>query len=152
MLEKYLNISLVKSDLKASNKEEVLRELSDFISKNHGGIAPEIIESALVEREHMDSTGIEHGVAIPHAKIEGLKELVIAVASSKKGINFNSHDNKPTHIFFVLLAPSGAISDHMKVLARLAKILLSTETVKKLYDAKTPDDLYNALISADKKI
>lgn len=152
MLENYLDKILIKPELTSTSKEEVLKELAHLITWKYKNLPPEVIESALKEREKMDSTGIEEGIAIPHAKLDGIDKLTIAVGCSKKGINFNAHDNKPTHLFFAFLAPTNATGEHMKVLARLAKLLTTHGLKEKLLEAKNIDTIYRELIAADKKL
>jgi PTS system nitrogen regulatory IIA component len=87
-------------DLHSANKKGVLEELSNVLVQ--GGKLPdqdEVVE-VLLEREKLGSTGIGDGVAIPHGKMKGIKELIASFGRSIKGINFESVDNKPTHLFF----------------------------------------------------
>jgi mannitol/fructose-specific phosphotransferase system IIA component (Ntr-type) len=124
-----------------------------MVSVSMGGRpAAEELYKALSEREYIDSTALENGVAIPHAKMEGLERPVIAIARSRKGCDFDSHDKMPTHLFFILLAPSGAFSEHIKLLARLAKVLSVKGLKEKLLEAPTLENIYMCLAEAEKKL
>lgn len=151
MLEKYLNSQLVFPSVEASSKDGLLKELAEKIAGSHSEIDEGALLCALADREKLDSTAIESEIAIPHAKIDKLKEVVIAVARSKDGVNFDSHDGAPTRLFFVLLAPRGASGEHIKVLARLAKVISTKGTKEKLLEAETSKEIYDRLIEVDKK-
>ncbi|MBI2092413.1 MAG: PTS sugar transporter subunit IIA [Deltaproteobacteria bacterium] len=152
MLEKYLNSSAILPRLKATLKEEVLAEIANSISANFKELSAAEITKALKDREQIDSTAIEGGVAIPHAKLEGLTKVIVSVARSASGIDFSSHDKKPTSLFFVILAPFNGAAEHIKLLARLAKILTVGDIKVKLLEAKNTEEIYNLLIDADKKL
>ncbi|PIR17946.1 MAG: PTS fructose transporter subunit IIA [Deltaproteobacteria bacterium CG11_big_fil_rev_8_21_14_0_20_49_13] len=151
MLENYLDISLIEPALKAATKEGILEEISSLVHKRYPSISKETIDTALLEREHIDSTGIEKGIAIPHAKIEGMERLAISISIARDGIDFNSHDKALTFLFFTLLAPKNEVVDHIKVLARLAKLLRDESLRKKLTGARTAEEIYNTMIEADKR-
>jgi PTS system nitrogen regulatory IIA component len=112
-------------DIKATKKEDTIKELVDAlinagdIDKRH---RPKLIE-ALMARELLGSTAIGQGVAIPHAKTEGVEKLVAAFGISKKGVNFDSLDGEPAHIFFLLVAPQDSAGPHLKALARISRLL-----------------------------
>ncbi len=121
----FLNDKAVSADIKREDKKGVIEELTDLLissgelkSKARGDIL-----KVLLNREALGSTGIGQGVAIPHGKSEHVKELVAAIGISKKGINFDSLDGEPAHIFFLLLAPMESSGPHLKALARISKIL-----------------------------
>lgn len=152
MLNEFLKPSLIKPDLVASNKEDAISELAYLIINNIKRLDHDALTDALNEREHIDSTGIESGIAIPHAKIEGVDKLVFAIARSEKGINFDSHDKSLTHLFFVLLAPKGHSTEHIKVLARLAKILTISGIKEKFMNARDAMEIYDIVVSADSKL
>jgi len=150
MLEKYLNIALINEDLKAADKRSLIAELAALIAKACPDLNADKIGKALEERENIDSTGVEEGVAIPHAKVDCVSELTVAVGVAKRGIDFGSHDGIPTRLFFVLLAPPNAAGEHMKVLARMAKVLSMPNVKEKLLESKSPGDIYSALVEAEK--
>ena len=109
------------------------------------------ITASLLEREKLDSTGIENGIAIPHAKVEEINIPIIAIGRSLKGVDFGAHDKMPTKLFFVILAPAHASSEHIKVLARLAKLLQHKGLKEKLLEAFDKEGIYNAMMEVDRK-
>lgn len=150
MLERYIKISLIIPDLLSDSREGVLKEFASKVSSEFKTLGEDAILSALLEREDIGSTGIENGIAIPHAKLNGINDTIIAIGRSKKGINFASLDGKPTHLFFVLLAPLMSAGEHMKALARLAKVLASAGLKEKLLGAGNAPEIYDMLIKVDK--
>lgn len=152
MLERYLNTALIRPDLSATSRDDVIREVAAVIGGGCSGLSVDKIANSLKEREDIDSTGIEEGIAIPHAKVDGLAELTVAICRSKAGVDFGAHDNRPTRLFFVLLAPIGAAGEHMKVLARMAKVLSVPGLKEKLLEAKDAEEMYRAVIKAEKEL
>lgn len=152
MFENHLNTTLIFPNLISSDKNGVLAELAKGISSSIASLSMDEIEKALLEREKIDSTAVEEGVAVPHAKISGIDKPILAVGKSLNGINFNSLDQRPTRLFFVLLAPLHSVGDHMKLLARLAKILSMGDIKEKLFKARSSQDIYDVLIESERKI
>ena len=135
-------------ELKAKSKRDVLAELSGVICREDGTINHEYIVNTLLEREKLGSTGIGDGIAIPHGKLADLDELIVAFGRSREGVEFDSMDGKPANLFFLLLAPENTTGLHLKVLAKISKMLKDNAFRKKLIEAKSKDELY--LIIADK--
>jgi len=115
----------ITADLKAASKTEAIKELLDLLIKA-GDVKSrdrEGVFKALLERESLGSTGIGQDVGIPHGKTDLVKKLTAAFGISKKGVDFQSLDGEPTHIFFLLLAPKESAGPHLKALARISKLL-----------------------------
>lgn len=142
---------MIWANLTANNKYEVIKELAQNISRNMPALKADDIAQVLINRENLGSTGLEDGIAIPHAKINGLNRIIVACAKSDKGVEFQAHDQKPTRLFFVLLAPESATATHLKILARLSRLLKEVSFRKKLLSAKQSNDIYNIIIDEDKK-
>lgn len=142
---------MVWSDLHASSKPDVIKELAANIAGSLPDLKAEEIASVLINRENLGSTGIEDGVAIPHAKISRLSKVLVAFGRSGKGIEFQAHDQKPTHLFFVLLAPENSTATHLKILARLSRLLKETAFRERLMRAPGNKDIYEVIIDEDKK-
>ncbi len=137
-------------DLKASSKEEALREFARFFV-NHGKYNnEEIIFKTLYEREKLGSTGIGGGVAIPHGKLPDINEILGIFARSKKGIDFNSLDGKPVHLFFILLAPESSPGKHLRVIAKISKMLKDQKFKESLLKA-SDGELFKILKEEDEK-
>ncbi len=117
--------------LKASSKKQVIQELSERAADLTGLSQRQIFEK-LLQRERLGSTGVGQGVAIPHGKLAELDRIYGMFAVLEKPVNFDAMDDKPVDIVFLLLAPEGAGADHLKALARIARVLRSPDTLAKL--------------------
>jgi fructose-specific phosphotransferase system IIA component len=121
----FLSKKAIVIDIKSAKKEDVMRELVDAlvnageIEKRHRN---KLIE-ALMNREALGSTAIGQGIAIPHAKSDSVSKLVASFGLSKKGVDFDSLDGEPAHIFFLLVAPQDSAGPHLKALARISRLL-----------------------------
>ncbi len=137
----FLDAGAIATDLKATDKEGVMRELVDLLAES-GTVNPkdkEKIMGILLERESLGSTGVGQGIGIPHGKTGNVKKLVAALGISKKGLNFDSLDGEPVYIVFLLLAPDDSAGPHLKALARISRLLKDKyfrDTLKLAVDAK----------------
>lgn len=119
----FLNKKAISVNLKSTDKDGVIKELVDLLVKAGEVKNKEELVKALLARESLGSTGIGQGIGIPHAKSQNVKELVAAFGLSQKGLNFESLDGEPVHIFFLLLAPEESAGPHLKALARISRML-----------------------------
>lgn len=119
----FLSEKAISADLQATDKEGVVRELIDLISKSAGIKNKDEIAKVLMSREELGSTGIGLGIGIPHGKSDAVKDLVAAFGISRKGIDFDALDGEPVHIFFCLVAPEDSAGPHLKALARISRLL-----------------------------
>jgi PTS system nitrogen regulatory IIA component len=136
-------------DLKAKSKRAVLAELSEIFTHYHSGIQSEAMVEVLLDREKLGSTGIGDGIAIPHGKLKGLDNLVIAFGRSREGIDFDAIDGKPVHIFFLLMAPESSTGQHLKALAKISRMLKDQEFRSSLMSAKNTEELYQKIADKD---
>ena len=127
--------------LQAVSKKEALREMSAAIAKQIQELNEDAAFTALQEREALGSTGIGDGIAIPHAKIDSLREMIVFFARSKKGVQFDAHDSHPVHLFFVMLAPYGMGTTYLANLARLSRFLKSETIRSRLLQAGGQEEL-----------
>ncbi len=145
-----IDIDLINANLKARNKREVLGELADMVAKKEGMNIGTLVP-VLEEREKLGSTGIGDGIAIPHGKLRGLKKLVASFGRSVKGVDFESIDGKPAHLFFLLMAPENTAGMHLKALARISRLLKDTKFRGRLMESKTTQEVYRVLQEEDEK-
>ena len=138
-------------ELKAKDKKGVLEELAGVISRHESSIDKGALVKVLVERERLGSTGIGDGVAIPHGKMNGVSRPIISFGRSKQGLDFDSMDGQPTHLFFLLIAPEDSSSVHLQVLAKIAKILKNRDFRKKLMEPGTKEELYQTIVQTDEE-
>jgi len=148
-LSEIIDKNCIIPELKARDKKGVLEELAAVISNNEPSIDRETLVKVLIEREHLGSTGIGDGVAIPHGKLNGVEHPVTSFGKSKDGLDFESMDGHPAYLFFLLVAPENASGVHLQVLAKIAKMLKSSAFRKKLMEASTATELYQMIIQAD---
>lgn len=146
-----LDESCVIEELKAKDKEGVLREMVSMLAK--GGKLRDEAQAleVLFEREKLGSTGIGDGIAIPHGKLPDLDSVVCAFGRSRKGIDFEAVDGKPVHLFFLLLAPENSASEHLKALARLSRLLKDPLFRKRLLEAEDREALYRIIVEEDER-
>lgn len=131
----------VVPDLRADTKEGVLRELSGAIAGAMPSLSAESVAAILMERERLGSTGIGGGAAIPHGKAPGIDRMVAAFGRSRAGVQFQSLDGKPAHLFFAIIAPEQSAGMHLKALARISRLLKDDRFRRSLLEAGDADDL-----------
>ena len=130
--------------LKVNGKKQALQELAARAAQISGQNERTIYET-LLQREKLGSTGVGNGIAIPHGKLPKLEKLVGLFARLERGIDFESLDGQPVDLVFLLLAPEGAGADHLKALARVARLLREAEVVTRLRETRDADALYAIL-------
>ena len=145
----FLDSRAIVVDLKATNKKEVLEELIEVLVSVYHELNREQMVHALLEREKLGSTGIGDGVAIPHGKLAGLKQLISCFGKSDKGVEFQSMDKKPAHLFFLLFAPENSAGIHLKALARISRLLKRPSFRKELLKAQSEQEIYETLTRED---
>jgi len=130
--------------VKVASKKQMLQELSAEAGKLIGADERAIFE-ILLQRERLGSTGIGHGVAIPHGKLPKIERIFGLFARLEKPIDFEALDGEPVDLVFLLLAPETAGADHLKALALIARLLRDPDIGKSLRDSRDPSSLYRKL-------
>lgn len=143
-LSDLLSVQAVVPHLKASGKKQAFQELSAKAAKLTGLDARAIL-TTLIEREKLGTTGVGQGIAIPHGKFETLDKVVGLFARLDQPIDFDSIDDQPVDLIFVLLAPDKAGADHLKALARVSRLLRNQAVVEKLRGSDTAEALFALL-------
>ena len=118
-----LTADLVLPALEGRNKESVMHALAERVAGRHRDIEPTRLVDALRQRERLASTALADGIAVPHARLPGLTQMVGALARSHAGIDFDSHDGGPTHLFFLLVGPPDQPGAHLRALASVSRLL-----------------------------
>jgi PTS system nitrogen regulatory IIA component len=134
----------VLASVKAVSKKQLLQELSAFASAQSGLLESDIFE-ALLQRERLGSTGIGHGIAIPHGKLPKLDRLIGIFARLEKPVDFDALDGQQVDLVFLLLAPEGAGADHLKALSRVARALRDPAIAQKLRKSHDASALFALL-------
>ena len=136
-------------DLPGGSKPEILKILSTPVSQTHSSIDADHLLDVLVRREEISTTAIADGIAIPHGKMSLGNEVVCAFGRSFPGLDFQSVDGKPTHIFFLLVSPEDNAKLHLQWLAHLAGLLRNPEFRKALLTAETVEEVLAAIDAAE---
>jgi PTS system nitrogen regulatory IIA component len=147
----FLTEETVIPALKAREKNAVLAEMATGLVANHPALDDTQVLEVLVERERISTTAIGEGVAIPHGKLRGVERVLGIFARSPEGVDFASLDGRPTHLFFVLVAPENAAADHLKALARISRLLKDPSFRRRLLEAKTKKDIFGIIAQEDQK-
>ncbi len=150
-LTDYLTEEDILEDIPGSTKEEILTNLVDALVAKGKLPSREPYLSSLLKREALGTTAVGDGIAVPHARVDNLDSLVMAMVRFKKGVGFGSLDNAPVHILFLVLAPQEATETHLRALAKVVTVLKDPETRKKILEAPTPQEVYQILREEDEK-
>ena len=145
----FLHNDWMVSDLQSTGKEEVLAEMVQVLVDNAVVRSAEMAVQVLLDREKLGSTGIGEGIAIPHGKLPELDQVVAVFARSVEGVDFDSMDGSPVHLFFLLLAPENSASMHLKALARISRLLKDASFRERLAALDGRDLLFDAIATED---
>jgi len=136
-------------ELKGRTKRQVLEELIDALLDSKPHLDRERLMGVLLERERLGSTGIGDGIAIPHGKLKDLDQLALSFGKSAQGVDFESMDGKPVHLFFLLVAPENCAGIHLRALAKIARLLKNSSVRKRLGSVSGRDDIYSVIQQED---
>jgi PTS system nitrogen regulatory IIA component len=139
----------ILEDLKARSKRGVLMELSEAFALGSVKVDAKHMVDVLMEREKLGSTGIGDGIAIPHGKLKGLDTLLLSFGRSREGVDFESIDGKPVHLFFLLMAPESSTGQHLKALAKISRMLKDEQFRSELLSAPNAEVLFKAITEKD---
>ena len=149
-IQDMLKKEFIIEDLKSRTKKEALVELVDVVFRDDMDIDRSAVIEVLQEREKLGSTGIGDGIAIPHGKLAGLEKLIISFGRSVTGVDFDSLDGKPVHIFFLLLAPENSAGQHLKALAKISRMLKDLSFRAALIKAGSSKEIYDLIVEKDR--
>ncbi len=138
-------------DIEGNQKETAIDQLVGILYKAGKITNKAEFKAAILKREEQSTTGIGEGIAIPHAKVTAVKEAAIAFGKSASGVDFQSLDGQPAHLFFMIAAPEGANNTHLEALARLSGMLMNGEVGKKLLNARSADEVISIIDSYDQE-
>jgi PTS system nitrogen regulatory IIA component len=137
----FLDPQAVLPALRVNGKKQALQELASHAS-HFTGLAENAVYEALLQRERLGSTGIGEGIAIPHGKLPELTRIFGLMARLDKPVDFDALDGQPVDVMFLLLAPEGAGADHLKALARVARVLREPGLIERIRATKDAAALY----------
>jgi nitrogen PTS system EIIA component len=147
----FLSVQAVIPTLASREKNAVLQEMADWLTAAHPFLDKKKVLDVLLERERISTTAIGEGVAIPHGKLPGVERVLGVFGRSPEGVDFASLDARPTHLFFVLIAPENAAADHLKALARISRLLKDEAFRRRLMEEKTSQEIFQAIAEEDQK-
>ncbi len=145
-LKNLLKPELVTLNLRGTNKEEIIKELVDLAARSGKVSDKEEAIRSVFERENRMSTGMKHGIAIPHGKTTAVQELVACVGISPNEINFDALDRKGCRIFIMTLSPIDKTGPHLQFLAEVGMLFRNEEKRQALLSAKTPEEVVSILL------
>ncbi len=148
-LADYLREDLVFWDLPALDKPAFMTKFVARVATRVPAVDEPALLDRLLAREAQQSTDIGGGLALPHAMVPGLDQTVLVVGRIDEGLDFAALDSQPVDLVFLLLGPPGAATEHLRVLARLARIIDAEETLATLRSADGPEKLFDLLIAED---
>ncbi|MDC7246612.1 MAG: PTS sugar transporter subunit IIA [Sphaerochaetaceae bacterium] len=142
-LRNILNPAVITTDVKGADKESVIKELLDLLveAREIPSDKTEQVYEDLMEREKKMSTGIQHGVAIPHAKTKVVKNLVACIGIKRDGVDFAALDGEPSRIFIMTLSPVDRVGPHVQFLAEISMVIKEESARKALLEARTEKDV-----------
>ncbi len=148
-LTDYITPQHVKIDLDGTSKGDVIEELVGILVDTNDATDADTIYDAVMKREGEGSTGLEKGVAIPHAKSDAVKRLSIVIGISREGIDFDSQDGKPAHLFFLMVAPTSESGPHVQAIAKIVKLIKFDKFRERLIKAKKPQDVVDMIFRVE---
>jgi len=137
-------------NLSSTDKKGVLEELAASVAPLAQTGSDEIVR-VLLEREQLGSTGIGGGIGIPHGKLASIHSIVVGFGLSRQGVEFDSLDDKPVHIFFLLITPENSTGSHLKVLAQISKLLKKEHFKESLIKAESIDEIQEIIHDIDEE-
>ncbi|WP_245534033.1 cation:proton antiporter domain-containing protein [Alkalispirochaeta alkalica] len=148
---RYLALPAISLNLTATTKDGIIRELLDLLEQEHPLEKRKIVEKDVLARESIMSTGMQEGVAIPHARTSGTSRLRLALGLAPEGVDFQALDGKPSRIFFLLVSPDHESSPHLQVLAAISGALHKEEARKQLLASRSAREVMQALLESSQR-
>jgi fructose-specific phosphotransferase system IIA component len=146
-----LSLDCIKAPLEATNKQAAISELIDLLVKAKKVENSDALKEAVWTREQTRTTGIGHGLAIPHGKCAGVDSLALAIGRPAAPMDFQAIDAKPVRLIVLLVSPPDRTSDHIQALAHISRLMIVDDFREKMFAAQTPGDIYDLLRSQEQK-
>ena len=147
---KFLDAKCISCNLKSNTKDEVLVELCDLLENSGYVTDKKQLFADIKSRDDAMSTGLEKGIAIPHARTDGVNELCVAIGIKKEGIEFGSLDKQPSNIFIIIASPASKAGPQMRVMSAISGALMKEETRQKFLESTKPEEIMELLKEAQK--
>jgi len=144
-LKTVLSANTICLNLKGTTKEEIINELLDILVKAEKISDREAAFKAVMDREQKMSTGMKHGIAIPHGKSPAIQDLIACIGISQNPVDFDSLDHKPCRIFIMTLSPVEKTGPHLQFLAEISLLFKSAEKREEIINAESPEKILKIL-------
>jgi mannitol/fructose-specific phosphotransferase system IIA component (Ntr-type) len=152
-LHNLLTEDLIIPDLASRTRDEVLKELVDFLRRKGRIIKAKELYDSLVQRENLGTTAIGEGVAIPHCKLKSLKAPILVLGISRNGAHFESLDGRPSHIFFLVVSSADDPGMNLRILAAIAQLVRkATPLARRILDAEGPAGVIAAVRDEEERL
>jgi len=145
LVSELLELERISCNAHAASKKRVLEQLSELLAGNQTELTQTQVFDSLLSRERLGSTGLGHGVAIPHGRVKNSDKTLLAMIKLDHGIDYDAIDNKPVDLLFALLVPEQSTDEHLQLLSQLAEMLSDAELVKQLRAATSSRSLLNTI-------
>ncbi len=148
-----LTEEMILPELKGANRDEVLQEMVRYLKQKEKITKDEELYEKLIQREKLGSTAIGEGIAIPHCKLKEVKDPILMLAISRKGVHFESTDGKPSHVFFLVVSSPDNPSVNLQILAAIAHLVRKSSSLqKKILQAKNPARIIDLIREIEEKL
>ncbi len=144
-VEEFLSREKIRLNCHVTSKKRLLESMASLLMEGRTDISPKSVFQILVDRERLGSTGIGHGVALPHGRVPELDQPVAALVVLDEPLDYDSLDHEPVTLVFGLLVPAEATEQHLQILARLAQLFGMAEFRARLMRATSPDEAFELL-------
>ncbi|MEY3230038.1 MAG: hypothetical protein RL689_125 [Planctomycetota bacterium] len=145
-----VSLACIRAPLNATDKKGVIHELVDVLAAAGRVTDPAALKEAVWTREQTRTTGIGHGLAIPHGKCAGMAGLSMAIGKPAQPMDFEAIDGKPVRLIVLLASPPDRTSDHIQALARISKLMTMDEFRERIYDAASAQEIHDLLSSQER--
>ena len=140
----------IKAPLAATDKKDAIKELVELLALNKDVKNPDLVLASVLERESIRTTGVGYGLAIPHSKCGGVKQLTIAIGKPEQPLDFQSLDGQSVYLIVLLVSPPEQTGAHIQCLAGISRLMTIDSFRSRLKAAKTADDIFNAIVDQEK--
>ncbi len=140
-----LSIEQIECAFEANSKKSALEKISELLCKANDSLSNEDVFNQLIQRERLGSTGLGHGIAIPHSRMENNEKTIAAFIQIAKGVDYDAPDSQPVDLFFSLLVPEESTQEHLEILAKLAEKFSDQTLVEQLRKARDKETIYTLL-------
>jgi PTS system nitrogen regulatory IIA component len=147
----FLDPALVICDLQAKDSRDLLSQISERVCKLHRGLDKKVLLGKLQEREEKSSSGLECGIAVPHAMVPGVEKTICVAIRLAGDIDFKTMDGSPVCMVFALISPPDAVAAHIRLLARIARLCSDPAFIDKMLAADDAAALHQAILTKDNR-